>query len=300
MYITKAKIDEYIIVKLNSSYLEQITIFTYNFDSLLSPPSLHIYSYQLLLLKQTKYFTYNLKFDLFEKYRIFINTTMGKGVLIQNKNKIRFSYNNIFSFIITNNMKKIALKSLKKYLLFQVKIDYQIDNNILKELKFDNYYEDDENSFPIGFYLKEIEYKGADINLYFDFYNENNYYNEKNLKIKGYIVDYEVIKYINDKDYLYENYDELEILGRYDENTNNGLLVFDKEYIQNKIKGLKDKYYLILITNEDKLNTNFSLGIYINSKEGSPTSIPMNKYISGSFNLIFLLNFYFSLKLLII
>ena len=56
--------------------------------------------------------------------------------------------------------------------------------------------------------------------------------------------------------------------------------------IQNKIKGLKDKYYLILITNEDKLNTNFSLGIYINSKEGSPISIPMNKYISGSFNLL--------------
>ena len=86
---------------------------------------------------------------------------------------------------------------------------------------------------------------------------------------------------ITDFSYIQLDYGD-EIKGRFDNRTNTGLIIFD-------IKNLKynsfqlDYYYLIEI--ESKTFSNINMDIYIMSKNNSLYSIPINKYISGSFNL---------------
>ena len=61
----------------------------------------------------------------------------------------------------------------------------------------------------------------------------------------------------------------------------NGLLVVDKEYIINK---KKDNYYFFTISSINPLQCSLEVNVY--SKNTSYSSIPMNKYISGSFDLL--------------
>ena len=75
-----------------------------------------------------------------------------------------------------------------------------------------------------------------------------------------------------------------EIYGYFDERTNFGLITFDKEIFENKVDGL-DYYYLLKIYNNMNMISNIPIEIYTTSKESPESSLLINKYVSGSFNL---------------
>ena len=71
------------------------------------------------------------------------------------------------------------------------------------------------------------EFNGADINFYFKF--ENNFiYNNEEIIIVGYIVDYDIIKEIYDINIFY-NINPYICSGKFDRRTYNGLILFDKK-----------------------------------------------------------------------
>ena len=74
-----------------------------------------------------------------------------------------------------------------------------------------------------------------------------------------------------------------EIKGIFDNRTNMGLIVFDKEILENN-NGI-DFYYLIEIESNNINLDDLMMDIYATSKNSSQFSIPYNKYIAGSFNL---------------
>ena len=93
------------------------------------------------------------------------------------------------------------------------------------------------------------------------------------------------MKLITEKTFIKVDFGK-EIKGIFDNRTNLGLIVFEKE---EEIKQ-SDNYYLIEINKENEnknLNlTEITVDIYASSKkDDSNFSIPINKYISGSFNL---------------
>ena len=58
--------------------------------------------------------------------------------------------------------------------------------------------------FPIKYFLKEIEYKGADINFYF----QNCDFKKEDILISGYIIKYDLMKLITDKTFLQLDFGE--------------------------------------------------------------------------------------------
>ena len=282
------KNPSFIIVKIDSPKSDILSVITNFHNNIISYPSIQLYSYQIFFIDTNKTQIFPLNFDLFPLYRIVINNTVGKTELcyynncMNNKYKTIFSEKKILSFIVSNNITMNVIKNL----VLNIKIDYQIGNYNIKELYFDYDYQDDiYYGMPIAYYLKEIEYGGADINLYFNFNTNIDFLYENDITIIGCIVDYQYIKYLIDNNYLYCPNNDILIYGKYDERTNNGLIIFEKEYILNKTIGISDQYYLIIINNH-YYHPTFSLELIANSKNSSFDSIPINKYISGSFNLL--------------
>ena len=124
-----------------------------------------------------------------------------------------------------------------------------------------------------------MENEGADINFYINFMNKT--INMDDLIIRGYILKYDLMNLINDFSYIKLDYGDA-IKGRFDNRTNRGLIVFDIKNLKNNPYQL-DYYYLIEI--ESKIISNISMFTYVASKNTSLFSIPINQYISGSFNL---------------
>jgi len=128
-----------------------------------------------------------------------------------------------------------------------------------------------------------IEFNGADINFYFKF--ENNFiYNNEEIIIVGYIVDYDTIKEIYDINIFY-NINPYICSGKFDRRTYNGLILFDKESIGNDISR-KDKYYLVLVWSNYYEYSSGSFQIHSASKDSYFSPLSRNKYISGSIHLI--------------
>jgi hypothetical protein len=222
---------------------------------------------------------------MFNQYRIYINNIAGAGhISFDNDNYIsKISDKNIISFFMENKNKGFFVES-ENTLLFSIKINYEYNDIKVKEIKYDYDTNNVIEEFPLGFYLKEKDYKGTDINFYFNFGDSNN--DENKIIIKAYIIDYEALKLITYKEYLlffdfsafYEQVD-----GIYNDRLHNGLIVIDNEIINRNALG-KDIYYLIIINNETIIS-NYSLDIHASSNDNSNSSMPINKYISGSFNL---------------
>ena len=70
-----------------------------------------------------------------------------------------------------------------------------------------------------------------------------------------------------------------EINGKFDNRTDQAYIVFEKE------NNNYDNYYLIEIENKSNILSNVTFDIYSSSKNAFPSSMPLNKYISGSFDL---------------
>ena len=92
----------------------------------------------------------------------------------------------------------------------------------------------------------------------------------------------DLIKLLADKRFL-KYYFNQPIIGQFDERSNNALIVFDKD---TKDNNKKDEYYLIIIDSETTISEEISFDILAISKDDSQYSLPINEYISGSFNLI--------------
>ena len=246
-------------------------------------PSSHIYSYQLVYLNYNEKYTFKFDSSFNNQYRFFINSTYGNGEICFDKNctdKSAFSGRRILSFPFKNEVKTIDIHN--KYhspLLFSVKIDYEFENKLLEEIQFNNVFKEVKNNFPIKYIIKDKEYKGADINFYFDINNTK--IKKDDLIIKGYLINYAKIKVLDFIGPL--NLNSEEIIGKFDNRTNLGVIIFVSEIIE-KYNGL-DYYYLIIVNNQMNSISNIPFDIYPISKDNPDSSLIINKYVSGLFNL---------------
>ena len=282
--------SNYALINIQSDYPANITIFPNFYDNISFFPSIHIYSYLLIYLNNNEHFTLNFGFFYFNQYKIFINNVYGNGEICFGKDctdNSNLYERRILSFSLNNETKNIDIYNkpdsqlFENELLFFIKIEYEFDLGFIKELQFNSDYKEVKSAFPIGYLLKETQYKGLDINFYFDSNNLNKSLSKNDLIIKGYIINDEKINNFVFNDY---NYGE-GVKGNFDNRTNNGLIVFEKEMFDKKIVAIDD-YYLIIINSKTN-NWNISFEMHISSKDAKEFSIPINKYISGSFNLDF-------------
>ena len=296
---------KYILVEIKSLYEETLTVlFNFNTTSI-SPPFIDIFSYQAFYLSKrwANNINFNFNFNLFKEYRIFLEFIKGEGYICLKencKNKLFISKKIFLSTTISKENNYIYLNCIK-YLFFNIKIYNQIPNDFMEEVNYGyNIKDNNKGNIVIAYFIKDIYNKGIDINFYFQFENENQI---KKFEIKGYTIDYEDIKYITTFESLsYYLGTDSHIKGYFDYNLKTGLLVFDKEKLDNKIiqkssiksniKDIyKDKYYLITISNID-YNDNmykqfdFSLKMYAIPKNNSQFILPINEYIRGSFDLL--------------
>ena len=278
------KNTSFIIVRIISPIFDNLSVITNFHNNIISYPSIQLYSYQLFFLDSN--LTFNFIYDLYYAYKILINNYEGKTEICLNDNCnenndiIAFSGKKSLSFIVSNIINNASFNVLDD-LLFSIKIDYQISNYILKEIFFDNDIQDNVN-LSVGYYIKEIEYGGADINFYFNFdQNIIDNLNEEDILITGYIVKNEYINYLNSINVIAHPNDKTAFHGKFDIRTLNGLLVFDKENNDTKTKDIN---YFIIINSMNSLQCSLEVNPY--SKNTSYSSISINKYISGSFDLL--------------
>ena len=225
-----------------------------------------------------------------DKYRIFISNIEGKvKVNYDQSNSVFMSGKKELFIQISQGIYNINFTNQNEtgYSLINMKVYYQISNFILTKLDFwDSNTKQIKgyNSLPLIFYIKDLNHLGADI--FFNFYFDEEYY-EENLIIRGMVVDYEQIKYIDENTDIYSIKSEVEIEGKYDYFTRTGFISLDNKAIKknSKNKFEKDKYYLIIIEKENNdLYTQFSVEAIVNSK--NETYLFLNKYMRSSFNLL--------------
>ena len=274
-----------IVIESNSTEEENLSIVS-NFYNLSNSPSIDIYSYQLYYLSENISQQFNLIKNLLIKYRILIYNTEGEGYICHNKicdfnnNFIYLKEQKIYSFSISN--KNSFYICAKNNITFNIKIIYEISNEIIKELNY-QYNFDNSETFPLIYFIKDVKYNGININFNIKFDNEDN----NNLIIKGYVLDYSEISLIKDKKDIKKTEFPSEIKGKYDNITNSGSIELSNEFIKTKNKCIDDKYFMILIENTSPFDfKNLRNDIYVFSKDKNIILLPINKYIRNSFNLL--------------
>ena len=275
-----------LLIQLTSDSEEILTVLYNYYGKFLSIPSLNIYSYQLFFLQNLTLLDIYFAPVLSNQYRIFINTTRGIGHLSfnDNENETLISGNIFYSFYIPEDIKIIHIDSLRN-LIFNIKMNNQILNVIMEEIHFGYSRKNIKNNTnTIIYYIKDVYNQGLDINFYF---NDFNY--DTGMRIRGYNIEYNTIKSINDEtqlEFLLLYYHYIAINGSYDIFTKKGLLVIDKESNddnENEKSNINDKYYLIIINTQ--FFSDFTLEMQVNTKEEN-NILPFNKYIRGSFSLL--------------
>ena len=282
-----------IIIEINSTDDKNLTVVS----SLYNPlkfSSIDIYSYQLYFLNENSFLIFDLYQNPSIEYRILINITKGEGDFYFNQNTsfIQMTEKKIYSLSISN--KKNFFLSTKNNLIFNIKIINEITNEAIKELNYQyNSIGIDENEdiFPLSYLIKDVKYKGININFNFKFNSSNNIsdaYN--NLIIKGYGLNYSEISNIKDKNDIKMIDFPNEIKGKYDNITNSGYIELSNQLIKSKYEETyaytEDKYFFIIIDNITSFDfKNLKNEIYIISKDENYI-LPINKYIRNSFNLL--------------
>ena len=132
------------------------------------------------------------------------------------------------------------------------------------------------------YFLKDIYGNGVDINLFFDFNNSENIYDS--IIIFGYILNDDNMRNIDTLENSY--FDKVrDVLGIYDPLSKSGFISFDNKFELGE-STKEYNYYLFKILNLDENTFNYSLKIFIDSKNDCQFLLPKNEYIRGSFNLI--------------
>ena len=273
--------SKYIIIHIKYNQKERLNILTSYYDNLISFPSLQIFSYQLVYLNNNEEYTFKFDYSIHNQYRILINNTFGNGIICFNEdcsvNQSMISGKRTLSFIVQNETKNInKIKNINEVAVFIVKMEYGLFNPLIEELRFDSYSNNKfQDSFPIGFFLYDLHNNGVDINFFFKFNNSIN--DNTEIIINGGLIEYQRLRQ-NNNNLTIDRY--LKINGRFDNRTNSGLIVFEKEMIGKELSS--SLYNCITI----KSNTEFYLEIHAFSKNDlNYLSIPFNKYISGRFSL---------------
>ena len=293
---SQAENTKYILIKIQSSSSsnEALTILS-NFNDNNSPfsPPINIFSYHLIYLYDDEKLSFDFEKIVQKQYRFLINNIYGNGEIqfepdspTINQYNTLISGNRTLSYIITKELNNIIIynnqenniKEDNNELILNIKIVYEVENSILEEIYFNHDYNGNtKSSFPMRYFLRDLEYEGSDINL--QFYFNISSFNEKDLIINGYAINYDIMKLINRKSFIPLNFGK-EIKGKFDVRTNHGLVIFEKKYMNNS-----DCYYLIEIDIQNNYLSNITMDIYAASKNSSKFSMPLNKYISGSFDL---------------
>ena len=277
-------------IKSNSNENENLTILS-SFYNQKNTSFIDIYSYLPFHLSENEFQQYHSSQDSQIKYRILINNTKGEGYINfnqacndNNNNFIHLTEQKIYSFSIPKN--KSFFICSKENLTYNIKIIYDISNDIIKELNYQYNLEtidSSKNNFPLFYFIKDVKYNGININFAFKNNFSNNVYN--NLVIKGYGLDYSEIISMKDN-----NNFQNEIKGKFDNITNSGTIELSNELLKTKFnktyKYLDDKYFMIIIENSISNFQNLSNDIYVISKDENYILLPINKYIRNSFNLI--------------
>ena len=286
----KASFEEsfkYALLEIHSNHDEILEVL-FNFDSELIPyPSLDIYSYQTFHLKHNEMKNFSFNYDSTDKYSILVNNTSGDGYICFNQNcdnndkKISLSGQMFLSFTITGRIHTIHFYS-ENELFFYLKINNIMANDIIEEINYGYNYKNINRSdySSKAYFLKDIYEKGVDVNLYFDF---NNNENIGDVEIYGFILNDDNMKNIDTLDDIkFGNKQSID--GIYDPRTKTGFISFEnklelgesnKEYI----------YYLFGFYYFKDSEFNYSVKIFIDSKKDSQFLFPKNEYIRGSFNL---------------
>ena len=282
-----------ILIESNSKEEENLTVISSFYNQTIS--HIDIYSYQLIHLSENTFQQFSLiKYPSIE-YRILINNTEGEGyicfnTICDNNNFIHLTEQKIYSFSISNKTNFFIYP--KNNLIFNIKIIYENKNEAIKKLNYQYNYEEinsNKEKFPLIYMIKDLKYKGININFIFKFNSSNNLYN--NLVIKGYGLDYSEISSIRDKNDIKRLDFTNGIKGKFDNITNSGTIELSNELIKTKYKEtykyLDDKFYMIIIENITSFNfKNLKNDIYVFSKDINKILLPINKYIRNSFNLL--------------
>jgi hypothetical protein len=286
------KNEKYVLVEIksNSKENENLTVIS-SFNNEQNASSINLYSYQLCHLPKNKFQNFHFKNQSME-YRILINNTKGEGNIYINNTCD--NNNNIFIHLSEHKIYSFSLSNITNFVIcannnltYNIKIIKEISNEAIKELNYQyNSIGIDENEdiFPLSYLIKDVKYKGININFNFKFNSSNNIsdaYN--NLIIKGYGLDYSVILSINDKDDIKLIDFQNEVEGKYDNITNSGYIELSRQLIETKYKETEkyteDIYYFIIIENITPFDfKNLTNDIYIISKDENNILLPINKY----------------------
>ena len=280
--------SNFILISIESKKVDNLTVLLNFYDNINFFPPIQIYSYQFIYLYDNEILSFDFSKISQKLYRILINSTYGNGeIAFEPSSNFLNQYNTLItgnrplSYDITSELNNISIFNNKENnrndtneLLFNIKIVYELENSTYEELYLDNVYNKMTKTFPIRFCLRDIKNQGADVNFYF--YNEN----KEDLIIKGYIIKYDLMKITSEKTSLPIEYGG-KFDGRFDNRTDQGLIILERE----ENNSISDFYYLIEIDNQNQQKTNITMEIYASSKDSFPFSIPLNRYISGSFDL---------------
>ena len=252
-----------------------------------------IYSYQLFHLSENTFQQFNLIENPSRKYRILINNTEGEGNICFNQicdndnSFIHLTEQKIYSFSISNKTNFFIYA--QNNLIFRIKIIHENINEQIKELNYQYNSDLNKEKFPLLYIIKDVKYKGININFIFKFNSSNNIYN--NLVVKGFGIDYSRISSIKDKNDI-KGFDFTNgIKGKFDNITNSGIIELSNDVIKTKYKDtykyLDDKYFMIIIEKITSFDfKNLGNEIYVFSKDPDKILLPINKYIRNSFNLL--------------
>ena len=287
----------FIIFEIKSLENEYINVL-FNFEGELIPStSIDVYSYQSFYLKNNIMKNYFFNWIFTNEYLLLINNTYGEGYICFNQNCsgkiIDISQNIILSLTISEKNQSIYIKS-ERNLFFYLKIKNRLPNDEIEEINYGlNCKNISRYLIPKVYYIKDIYKEGIDINLYFNSSKLSDF--ENNIAIKGYMIYFDDIKYVNNYNSLEEllNNDEYKdgyIDGTYDICTKSGLISFDNRFSQKQLIQ-EDIYYLFIIDienmNSEENNLELSLDILVDSKNHySQNVLQKDIYIRGSFNLL--------------
>ena len=285
---------KFILIEIKSKYIETLNVH-FNFDGEFIPsPSIDIYSYQIFYLKDKIKKDYYFNLDFPGQYIIFMNNTSGEGDIYLNQSyneidkKIYISNDKVFSYTISKEIRSIHIFS-ENDLFFLLKIKNKMDNKVSQELNYGTniIIQKEMNAY----YVKDLDDKGLDIHFNLDYDSDllESYYHHY-LEIEGYYLPFDDFKYITKDNLLNIFYSKPLYKDFYkivDLNTNNGLIVFDKDTSENQ-SDKNDNYFLFFLDfydeDEAPIDIEISSEIFVESR--FEKILEKNKYFRGYFNLL--------------
>ena len=178
--------EKFVLIDIESNSIENkyLTIISSFYSQHNFSLSINLYSYQHYHLSENNFQQFLLYQNPLIEYRVLINNTEGEGNICFNKKCDNNNYfihlekHKIYSFSISNKTELFI--AANNNLIYNIKLIYDISNKAIKELNYQYNFEKidlNEEVFPFIYFIKDVKYKGININFIFKFDNNNNRYN---------------------------------------------------------------------------------------------------------------------------